>query len=98
MNGFGPNTFGKIQDIFEPARCVQDPRGLLFDDPAGIRDLQDGKFVVIDIVMGAYEIHVNELEATDRLLARVPTAQIWLRRIGSRYAHHFGARPRSSGS
>jgi predicted ATPase len=35
------------------------------------------------------------LAASDRLLARVPNAQIWLRRIGSRYVRHFGPRPRS---
>jgi hypothetical protein len=50
----------------------------------------EGKFVAIDIETGAYEIDADELAASDRLLARVPTAQIWLRRIGSRYAHRFG--------
>ena len=50
----------------------------------------EGKFVVIDIETGAYEIDADELAASDRLLARVPNAQIWLRRIGSRYAHRFG--------
>ncbi len=50
----------------------------------------EGKFVAIDIETGAYEIHADELAASDRLLARVPNAQIWLRRIGSRYAHRFG--------
>jgi len=55
----------------------------------------EGKFVAIDIETGAYEIDVDELGASDRLLARVPTAQIWLRRIGSRYARRFGSHPRS---
>jgi hypothetical protein len=50
----------------------------------------DGRFVAIDIETGDYEIDVDELTASDRLLARVPNAQIWLRRIGSRYAHRFG--------
>ena len=52
----------------------------------------NGKFVVIDIETGAYEIDPNELAASDRLLARIPQAQIWLRRIGSRYARRFGPR------
>ncbi len=43
-----------------------------------------GKFVAIDIETGAYEIDVDELTASDRLLARSPEAQIWLRRVGSR--------------
>ena len=55
----------------------------------------EGKFVAIDIETGAYEVDADELAASDRLLARVPNAQIWLRRIGSRYARHFGSYPRS---
>lgn len=52
----------------------------------------EGKFVVIDIETGAYEIDADELVASDRLLARYPEAQVWLKRIGSRYARRFGAR------
>jgi hypothetical protein len=55
-------------------------------------------FVVIDIETGAYEIDSNELAASDRLLARVPTAQIWVRRVGSPYARHFGGRGRPPAS
>jgi hypothetical protein len=50
----------------------------------------EGKFVAVDIETGAYEVDSDELAAADRLLVRVPNAQIWLRRIGSRYAHRFG--------
>lgn len=50
----------------------------------------EGRFVAIDIETGDYEIDADELTVSDRLLARVPNAQIWLRRIGSRYAHRFG--------
>lgn len=50
-----------------------------------------GRFVAIDIVSGDYDIDREELVATDRLRARHPEAQIWLRRIGSRYAHRIGA-------
>ncbi len=55
----------------------------------------EGKFVAIDIETGAYEIDADELAASDRLGARVPNAQIWLRRIGSRHARRFGSHPRS---
>ncbi len=54
----------------------------------------EGKYVAIDIETGAYEIDADELAAADRLLARVPTAQTWLRRVGSRHARRIGARPR----
>jgi hypothetical protein len=52
----------------------------------------EGKFVVIDLDTGAYEIEADELAASDRLLARHPAAQIWLRRVGSRYVRRFGPR------
>ena len=55
----------------------------------------EGKFVAIDIETGACEIDADELAASDRLVARVPNAQIWLRRIGSRPARRFGSHPRS---
>jgi hypothetical protein len=53
-----------------------------------------GKFVAIDIETGAYELDADDLAACDRLLARLPDAQVWLRRVGSRYAHRFGPRSR----
>jgi hypothetical protein len=31
----------------------------------------------------------DELAASDRLLARLPSAQIWLKRIGSRHVRRF---------
>ena len=52
----------------------------------------EGKFAAIDIEGGAYEIDVDELAACDRLNARVPGAQTWLVRVGSRYLHRFGGR------
>lgn len=60
-----------------------------------IRSLEEsdkGKYVAIDIETGEYEIDADEVVAVDRLSARRPSAQIWLRRIGSRYVHSFGPR------
>ena len=57
-----------------------------------VTDADKGKFVAIDIETGAYEIDEDELAASDRLLARVPDAQTWLCKVGSRYAHRFGPR------
>ena len=54
-----------------------------------------GKFVAIDIETGAYDVDVDELTASDRLLARYPEAQVWLRRVGSRYVRCFGPHHRS---
>lgn len=55
----------------------------------------EGKFVVIDIETGAHDIDTGELVVSDRLLARHPNAQMWLRRVGSRYARRFGPRDES---
>lgn len=52
-------------------------------------------FVAIDIESGAFEVDADEVAASDRLLARIPNAQIWLRRVSSRYIRHFGPRGRT---
>lgn len=49
----------------------------------------EGKFVVFDIDTGDFEIDKDELAASDRLLARKSDAQMWVTRIGSRYARCF---------
>jgi hypothetical protein len=51
-------------------------------------------FVAIDIESGAYEIDPDEMAACDRLRARAPDGQVWLRRVGSPFARHFGGRGR----
>src|SRR5438477_64846 len=50
---------------------------------------EQGKFVAIDIDTSAYELDADEMAACDRLRARLPEAQIWMVRIGSRYVHRF---------
>ena len=62
-----------------------------------VEERNEGKFVAIDIETGAYEVDTDELVASDRLLARVPDAQVWLKRIGSRYVRRFGPRPQPGG-
>ena len=52
----------------------------------------EGKYVAIDIESGDYEMDVDELAASDRLSARHANAQVWLRRIGTRFARRFGPR------
>jgi hypothetical protein len=50
------------------------------------------KFVAIDVETGAYEVDRSAVDATDRLIERDPEAEgrIWLRRVGSEYAHRLG--------
>ncbi len=61
---------------------------------AQIEPGNDGKIVAIDIDSGEYEIAEKVLAASQRLLARLPNAQIWCVRVGHRSVHRFG--PRSS--
>lgn len=51
------------------------------------------KFVAIDIETGEYELDERDVEATDRLIERKPEAEgrIWLRRVDSPEAYHFGS-------
>jgi hypothetical protein len=57
----------------------------------------EGKYVLIDIETGDYEIDADEIAASDRLLARHPEAQVWMTRMGSRYAYRFGPRFKHTG-
>jgi hypothetical protein len=58
------------------------------------------KFVAIDIETGAYEVDESDVEATDRLVERVPDAdgRIWLRRVGYEHAHRLGSLKDTQGS
>lgn len=52
----------------------------------------EGKFALIDIGTGDFEVDRDEVAASDRLFARYPDAQVWTRQVGSRYARRFGPR------
>jgi len=58
----------------------------------------DGDFVAIDIETGRYEVDASEMVASDRLRERLPGAQVWMKRVGSKYTRHFGPRGRSASS
>jgi hypothetical protein len=50
-----------------------------------------GKIIAIDIETGEYELGADVLSATDRLLARLPDAQIWCVRVGYPAVHRIGS-------
>jgi hypothetical protein len=56
-----------------------------------LRPEDDGKFVAVDVVSGEYEIDANDYAAVTRLRARMPTADVWLARAGSRTTCRIGA-------
>jgi hypothetical protein len=63
-----------------------------------LRPDDDNKFVAIDIETNNYEMDFNDYTAVDRLLKRLPDAQIWLMRVGHRAAHRFGRRLDAGGT
>lgn len=54
---------------------------------------EEGKFVAIDIDTGTYEIDRDDYTATERLLQRQTSAQIWLCRVGQGTAYRLGGYP-----
>jgi hypothetical protein len=49
-----------------------------------------GKFLVLDIETGQYEIDAEDLAASKRLLARLPGAVLYGVRVGSPAAYRLG--------
>ena len=49
-----------------------------------------GKFVAIDIETRQWEMDADEMTADERLLSRVPDAQMWATRVGLGYLYRFG--------
>ena len=57
-----------------------------------LRPEDDGKFVAVDVVSGAYEVDGDDYAAVARLRARVPAADVWLARVGSPTTYRVGRR------
>ena len=56
-----------------------------------VNPVHKGKFVVIDIESGAYEVNRDDLAATKRLLKNCPNAVIYGLRIGFPTAYRIGS-------
>ena len=57
-----------------------------------------GQLAAIDIETGEFEVDESEIAAGNRLRARLPNAETWMSRIGSRSLRRFGFVPRKVGS
>jgi len=55
-----------------------------------------GKFLILDVNSGDYEIDAEDLVASERLLARRPEAILFGVRIGHRAAYRLGGKKRAS--
>ena len=52
----------------------------------------EGKFLVVDVETGQYEIDEDDLKATKRVLAKRPDAVLYGLRIGHAAAYRLGGR------
>jgi hypothetical protein len=57
-----------------------------------LRPEDAGKFVLIDIETESWEMDRDELAASDRLLARLPDAQVWMRLVSAQHARRIAWR------
>ena len=58
-----------------------------------IRKEDEGKFIAIDIETGSFEMDPDDYTATEKLLKKRPTSQIWLCRVGHRTTYRIGGFP-----
>lgn len=62
------------------------------DLQAQIEEEHRGKFLVIDVVTGQYEIDADEVAALNRSLQKTPGPNHYIKRIGYSSAHRIGGR------
>lgn len=55
-----------------------------------VEPLENGKFIVIDIESGDYELAAEELDASHRLKARRPESVRFLTKVGCKAAYRLG--------
>ena len=55
-----------------------------------------GKFLILDVNTGDYEIDAEDLTASERLLARRPEALLFGVRIGHRAAYRLGGKKQAN--
>jgi hypothetical protein len=82
------------QDSYSPAEEIASRGEALWQSRIRpqIGDEERGKVVAIDVDSGTYEIGKNALEASEKLLAYRPDAEIWCVRVGHRALYRIGMR------
>lgn len=63
---------------------------------AQVEPQHKGRFLVVDVESGDYEIADTAIEAIDRAQAKRADAPLYILRVGYRTAYKFGARMRAS--
>lgn len=68
------------------------------DIRAAVEHDHDGRFLVVDVTTGYYEVADDELGAFDRAAEKNPYGAFFLLRVGRRAAHRLGGRLFATGS
>ena len=55
-----------------------------------LKPSDDDKYIAIDLESGQYELDHDDFTAGERLLSRIPEAQIWLHRVGHPATYYMG--------
>ena len=55
-----------------------------------VEPAHNDQIVAIDLDTGLWEMDADEMAADERLLSRVPDAQMWMTRVGFGYTRRFG--------
>jgi hypothetical protein len=57
-----------------------------------LQPADDNKFVAVDIQTGQYELDEDDYTAVKRIRDRLPSAEVWLGRVGHRAAYKMRLR------
>ena len=79
-----PTTLTK-EEIAQRGREIYDR-----DVRPKVESANKGRFLVVDVLSGAFEIADSDRAASDQLKARIPDAVIYGLRIGHRAAYRLG--------
>ena len=60
------------------------------DIRAKVEPLHNGEIVALDLISGAWTVDPDQDTAADNLTAKVPSAQIIVLRVGTKYIARFG--------
>ena len=78
-------------DVVERGRTLYEERLRATIEPGNT-----GKFLVIDVDTGEYELDANDLVASKRARVRFPSARLFMMRVGHPAAYRLGGRFRAA--
>jgi len=83
-----------MEPVNSPALGTAERGARLYEQKlrALLEPVHNGKYVVIDVDTGEYELDADHLAASDRAAAKRPGASLYAARVGSRSLGRIGGR------